>query len=71
MGAAFVAGGGVGQPGTPVAPPVNQFSVEHTATSDQLPLSDPAYGAVSGSTAGIPGTLTTVSLTPSASPTGR
>jgi anti-sigma factor RsiW len=71
MGTAFVAGGASRQPGSPVSPPVDQFSVEHAATGDGLPLSDPAFTAVTTSSFGIPAPLTAVSLVPTASPSGR
>lgn len=50
FGAAFVAGGD-GVDGRPVTPPVNEFVVEHVATTDQLPLTDPDVGAVAATLA--------------------
>lgn len=44
VGLALLIGGG--EAGTGVTPPVGSFVVEHAATSDQLPLNDPAAAVV-------------------------
>jgi hypothetical protein len=53
LGTAFAAGGGRAQPGEPVLPPAAELSVEHAATSAGLPLSDPAFEAVTASFGGL------------------
>jgi anti-sigma factor RsiW len=45
---AFVVGGGP-EGGAPVRPQVDRFTVEHAAVTGELPLSDPAAGAVTAS----------------------
>ena len=53
LGTAFVAGGSPAQPGTPVLPPAAELSAEHAATTSGLPLSDPAFDAVTASFGGL------------------
>ena len=53
IGTAFMAGGAPAQPGTPVLPPAAELSVEHAATTSGLPLSDPAFDAVTASFGGL------------------
>lgn len=57
LGTAFAAGGGAG--GTVVVPPSAELSVEHAATTNGLPLGDPAFTAVTASFDGlaVPGGL--------------
>ena len=50
---AFLAGGAPSQPGSPVLPPAAELSVEHAATTSGLPLSDPAFDAVTASFGGL------------------
>jgi len=50
---AFLAGAAPQTPGTPVLPPAAEISVEHAATTSGLPLSDPAFGAVTASFGGL------------------
>ena len=50
---AFLAGGAPQQPGTPVLPPAAELTVEHAATTSGLPLSDPAFDAVTASFGGL------------------
>lgn len=52
LGAAFLLGAPQGEPGAPLAPPVTTFSVEHAATTNGLPLTDPAVRAVQASYSG-------------------
>lgn len=53
IGTAFMVGGAPAQPGAPVLPPTAELSVEHAATTAGLPLSDPAFGAVTASFGGL------------------
>jgi anti-sigma factor RsiW len=53
LGTAFVAGGEPQQPGAPVLPPAAELTVEHAATTSGLPLSDPAFDAVTASFGGL------------------
>lgn len=53
LGTAFAAGGTQPAAGTPVLPPAGQLSVEHAATHSGLPLSDPAFDAVTASFGGL------------------
>ncbi len=50
---AFLAGAAPQQPGTPVLPPAAELTVEHAATTSGLPLSDPAFDAVTASFGGL------------------
>jgi putative zinc finger protein len=50
---AFAAGGQAPPPGAPIAPPSAELSVEHAATTSGLPLSDPAFDAVTASFGGL------------------
>jgi len=52
LGTAFAAGG-VPEQGRPVLPPAAELSVEHAATTGGLPLSDPAFDAVTASFGGL------------------
>ncbi|MGH3341555.1 MAG: hypothetical protein ACRDPK_01490, partial [Carbonactinosporaceae bacterium] len=46
---AFVVGGRPAEHGRLLTPPVDRYAVEHAATTVDMPLSDPAFGAVTGS----------------------
>jgi Putative zinc-finger len=50
---AFVAGAPAPPAGAPVAPPSAELSAEHAATTSVLPLSDPAFDAVTASFGGL------------------
>jgi anti-sigma factor RsiW len=50
---AFLAGAAPQEPGNPVLPPAAELSVEHAATTSGLPLSDPAFDAVTASFGGL------------------
>jgi hypothetical protein len=73
LGAAFLLGAPQGEPGAPLAPPVTTFSVEHAATTNGLPLTDPASRAVQASySGGLPsasfGTISFPGVVPSPVP---
>lgn len=53
LGTAFAAGGAQPTGGAPVLPPAAELSVEHAATTNGMPLSDPAFDAVTASFGGL------------------
>jgi anti-sigma factor RsiW len=55
LGTALAVGGSPERPGPAVTPPVDSFVLEHVATSDQLPLTDPDLGAAAVSVADTAG----------------
>lgn len=64
LGVAFAVGDEGGSGARPVVPPVEQFVVEHAATSGDVPLTEPVVGAltVGGAASVAPGMLTPGSL---------
>ena len=48
LGTAFAVGGdATPPPGAPLTPPLDRYAVEHASTTGEVPLTDPAVGAVS------------------------
>lgn len=53
LGTTFAAGGAQPSTGTPVVPPAAELTIEHAATTGAMPLSDPAFEAVTASFGGL------------------